>query len=167
MASKLHKSLKSGIVKGKQSQVSAKFAKICANTYNPFCICSYSYRQMATKQCREFMARMQKSFDENYPEVLRYAMIVNAPKVFSVIFNLLKPVIPKATLEKIDIFGPDPEKWKSIVREKFPTENIPPHWGGSLEGADEFCSGHPIWIQGPADMNAFMKGNKLPICEKY
>lgn len=60
---------------------------------------------MATKQCRDFMTNMQTNMDANYPEILRYAMIINAPKVFAIIFNMLKPIIPKATLEKIDIFG--------------------------------------------------------------
>ncbi|OXA63864.1 retinal-binding protein [Folsomia candida] len=123
------------------------------------CDCEgYSYRQMATKQCRDFMTNMQTNMDANYPEILRYAMIINAPKVFAIIFNMLKPIIPKATLEKIDIFGPDPEKWRAIVREKFPVELIPAYWGGDLVTEDDYASGHSIWLQGPADMGPYMRG---------
>jgi hypothetical protein len=118
----------------------------------------YSYRQMASRASREFMQKMQQEMDAHYPELLRYAMIVNAPKIFAILFNIMKPFIPKQTLEKIDIYGPEPEKWKAVVREKFPVHMIPPYWGGTLEGVDEYCSGHPIWIQGPKDMRPYMRG---------
>ncbi len=110
--------------------------------------------------CRDFMTNLQTNMDSNYPEILKYLMIINTPKVFSVIFNLFKPIMPKATLDKLEIFGPDREKWEAVVAEKFPTELIPPHWGGTLAGKDEFCSGHEIWIQGPLDIAAFMRGNE-------
>lgn len=72
------------------------------------------------------MVKMQVVMDNHYPELLRYAIIVNAPKIFSVLFAMLKPFIPKATLEKIDIYGPEPEKWKAVLQKRFPVEKIPP-----------------------------------------
>lgn len=113
---------------------------------------------MASRTAREFMITMNQMMDANYPELLRYAMIVNAPKIFALLFAMLKPFIPKNTLDKIEIFGPDQEKWRAVVREKFPCSQIPPYWGGTKEGVDEFCSGDEIWIQGPKDMRAYMSG---------
>ncbi|OXA55943.1 putative SEC14-like protein 6 [Folsomia candida] len=118
----------------------------------------FSYRQMSSRLCREFIIKMQHQMGNHYPEVLRYVMIVNAPKIFVTLFSMLKVVIPKSTLEKVEIFGPDPEKWKAVVRQKFPVENIPVHWGGTLEGVDEYCSGHEMWLQGPKDMRPLMRG---------
>jgi hypothetical protein len=114
---------------------------------------------MATKMCRDFIIRLHANMDSNYPEILRYLMIINAPRVFTLVFNLIKPLIPKATLDKMEIFGPDKEEWKAVIKQKFPIEMIPPYWGGTLQGKDEFCSGSPIWIQGPKDdIGAYMKG---------
>ncbi|OXA55950.1 SEC14-like protein 3 [Folsomia candida] len=118
----------------------------------------YSYWQMSSKLCREYVIKMQQQMGNHYPELIRYVMIVNAAKIFVTLFSMLKVVIPKNTLEKIEIFGPDPEKWKAVVRQKFPVENIPTHWGGTLEGVDEYCSGHEMWIQGPKDMRPLMRG---------
>ncbi|XP_021966058.1 SEC14-like protein 3 [Folsomia candida] len=116
----------------------------------------FSYRQMSSKPCRELMAKVQQQTDSNYPELLRYAMVVNAPKIFATLLAMFKPFIAKSTLDKIDIYGPDPEIWKAVVKQKFTVENIPPHWGGSLQGVDEFCSGGEIWIHGPKDMRSVM-----------
>lgn len=51
------------------------------------------------------MTGTQAVMDANYPELLRLCMIVNAPKVFELIYNILKPLLPKSTSDKIDIYG--------------------------------------------------------------
>jgi hypothetical protein len=104
------------------------------------------------------MNEMQGMMDSHYPEILKNVMIVNAPRAFAVLFAMLKPFIPKHTLDKIDVFGSDQTKWKKVVAERYPLDKIPPFWGGTLKGVDEYCSGHEIWIQGPSDLNAYMKG---------
>jgi len=118
----------------------------------------YAYRQMSSKISREFMIETQKMLDSNYPELLKYAIIINAPKIFAVLFAMMKPFISKYTLEKLDIYGPNRAKWRKAIAEKFPLEQIPPYWGGTLEGKDEYCSGSEIWTQGPNDLHSFMKG---------
>jgi len=106
----------------------------------------YSYRQLANSQCREMMMRMQLMFDSNYPEVISHMSMINAPKVFALIYNMLKPFAAKATLEKISFYGP--RNWQEDVGKRFPLELIPRRWGGRKDGVDEFCSGDPIWIFG-------------------
>lgn len=117
----------------------------------------YNYRQLTSRLCREFLIRMQTALDANYPELLRYALVINAPKIFHIIFNVLKPFIPKQTLEKVDIYGPEPEKWKKVLAERFPLELIPKHWGGTREGSDEFCSQDGIWVQGAVPISFFTR----------
>jgi hypothetical protein len=84
--------------------------------------------------------------DSNYPETLAHVSVINAPKIFSVLFNMLKPFTSKATLAKISIF--DHNNWQNEIGKQFPLELIPPKWGGTRAGRDEFCSGDPIWIFG-------------------
>lgn len=123
----------------------------------------YNYRQLTSRLCREFMIKMQTSLDANYPELLRYALVINAPKIFHIIFNVLKPFIPKQTLEKVDIYGPEPEKWKKVIAERFPLELVPQRWGGTRKGSDEFCSKDSIWVQGAIPTSFFTRKQDLNI----
>jgi hypothetical protein len=123
----------------------------------------YSLRQVATKECRDAGAYMQQMFDANYPEIVKHVLLINAPKVFSFVFNFFKPFIAKATLDKTDIMGPDVEKWQAAVSKRFPLELLPPHWGGTLAGNDEYCSDSDIWILGPLGPKYFSGGNYLHI----
>ncbi|CAL8141437.1 unnamed protein product [Orchesella dallaii] len=126
-------------------------------------LAGYSYRQLTSKQCRDFMVKMQICVDSNYPELLHYCMVINAPKIFHILFSVLKPFIPKQTLEKVDIFGPEPEKWKRVVQERFLLETIPPHWGGTRLGSDAYCSQNDIWVQGPVPINFFIQSRLPPV----
>lgn len=120
----------------------------------------YSFSQFTNKLCRDYLIRMQKFLNPNYPNLLHCAMIINAPKLFYIIFNLIKPLIPKETLEKVEIFGADPEKWKKAISARLPLELIPPHWGGTRQGSDEYCSQEDIWKYGPVPIS-FFTGNSL------
>ncbi|ODM94273.1 SEC14-like protein 2 [Orchesella cincta] len=113
----------------------------------------YSYRQLTSKACRDFMVKMQTTVD-----IMIQSMVINAPKIFHILFSVLKPFIPKQTLEKVDIYGPEPEKWKKVIKERFPLESIPPHWGGTRQGSDAFCSQSEIWLQGPVPISFFKDG---------
>ena len=39
--------------------------------------------------------------EANYPEIVKQTLIVKAPKVFPLVYNIMKPFIDKATREKI------------------------------------------------------------------
>ncbi len=120
----------------------------------------YSFRQIATKECRETGIQMQQIFDLNYPEVMKSVMMVNAPKIFALVYNIMKPFVSKATLEKIEIFGPDVEKWQAAVGKKFPMQLVPRHWGGTLDGNDEYCSDSDIWLHGALGPKFFSDGKE-------
>ncbi len=115
----------------------------------------YSLRQFTSKLCRDFVFRIQKSIEPNYPEMLHYAVIINAPKMFYILFNLMKPFIPKRTLDKMHFYGPDKDKWVKVIKEKFPMDQVPRHWGGTREGSDEYCSQDDIWQYGPVPLSFF------------
>ena len=118
----------------------------------------YSFRPIATSECREANKPMQQMLDANYPEVVKYICMVNAPKIFALVFNMMKPLVPKATLEKVDIMGPDTDKWKAVISKKLPMELVPRHWGGTLAGNDEYCSNSDIWLYGALGPKFFSNG---------
>jgi len=106
----------------------------------------YNYRQFANSRCRNHVIRINTMLEANYPEIISNLSFINAPKIFSVLFNLLKPLISKETLAKVAIYGLT--NWQDDIRKRFPMELLPPKWGGTRQGRDEFCSGDPIWVFG-------------------
>lgn len=110
---------------------------------------SYSFWQFCSKACIQYYVRLAPKMESNYPEMMHYVMVINAPRFFNVMFSIVKPFMSKATLDKMQVFGCDKEKWKKVVRERFPVENMPPYWGGTLEGVDAYCSDSDIWIRSP------------------
>jgi len=104
------------------------------------------------------MAQCQKMYDANYPEALRSIIIINAPRIFPILFNLFKPLMTKQTLEKVCVFGTDEEKWKAFLGEKFDMGLFPTRWGGSRKGTDEFCSQEDIWFFSPIPLRYFKEG---------
>lgn len=115
----------------------------------------FSYRQVASKMARDFMLKTQTQMDNNYPEIVHHVLAINAPKLFAVIFRIFKPLIPKKTLEKLDIYGEEPERWGKVIAEKFDLNVVPPHWGGTRPGSDEYCSKDNIWVHGPMPLSFF------------
>ncbi|OXA65142.1 SEC14-like protein 4 [Folsomia candida] len=120
----------------------------------------YSFWQFCSKACIQYYVRLAPKMESNYPEMMHYVMIINAPRFFNVMFSVVKPFMSKATLDKIQVFGCDKEKWKKALRERFPVENIPPYWGGTLEGVDAYCSDSDIWIRSPKpkELKQMMEG---------
>jgi hypothetical protein len=143
------------LVAGIMRDLSAKSGKPVTQFIEICDLEGYSWKQMANKQAREAMMSMQTMMDLNYPECIRHATMINAPNIFYMLFNMMKPLIPKQTLDKLDIQGPDPKKWKPLIAAKYPLDLIPPKWGGNLEGTDEYCSQSSIWLFGPLNTRMF------------
>jgi hypothetical protein len=54
-----------------------------------------------------------------------------APWLFSTVFNLVKPILSKHTLSKINIFDSNEEQWKAALVQKLPSSAIPEDYGGT------------------------------------
>ncbi len=73
-------------------------------------------------------------------------------------------MLPKATLDKLTIFGRNENAWKEFfVQKEFPMHKFPPRWGGTLQGSDEFCSQEDVWTEAPIPLKYFKEGE---LCEK-
>jgi hypothetical protein len=60
----------------------------------------------------------------------------SAPKIFTVIFNIMKPFLHQATLDKIRIFGYDKEEWAAALLEEIEADNLPLYYGGTMVDPD-------------------------------
>ncbi|XP_064461184.1 SEC14-like protein 2 [Ornithodoros turicata] len=79
-------------------------------------------------------------YEANYPERMQEAVVINAPTLFTVLFNLLKPLLNGRTLQKVSIFGKD--NWREFLLERIDKDQLPVHWGGTKtdENGDPMCS---------------------------
>ncbi|XP_026489889.2 SEC14-like protein 2 [Vanessa tameamea] len=102
----------------------------------------FSMRQYAWKPAAELVFTLLQIYEANYPEILKICYIVNAPKVFSLAFSVVKKFIHEYTISKIRIYGCDAKKWQAQVLTIVDKDQIPEHYGGTMvdENGDPRCS---------------------------
>ncbi|XP_046964903.1 SEC14-like protein 2 [Vanessa cardui] len=102
----------------------------------------FSMRQYAWKPAAELVFTLLQIYEANYPEILKICYIVNAPKVFSLAFSVVKKFIHEYTISKIRIYGCDVKKWQAQVLTIVDKDQIPEHYGGTMvdENGDPRCS---------------------------
>ncbi|XP_024422723.1 SEC14-like protein 4 [Desmodus rotundus] len=71
--------------------------------------------------------------DANYPETVKNLIVVRAPKLFPVAFNLVKPFISEETRKKIVILGGN---WKQELPKFISPDQLPMEFGGTLTDPD-------------------------------
>ena len=72
-----------------------------------------------------------KIFEANYPERLKACIIVNAPKIFSILFSLIKPLLTARTMAKLQIHASNAAKWKVALLNNVPADQLPTKYGGT------------------------------------
>ncbi|KAB5543408.1 hypothetical protein PHYPO_G00078780 [Pangasianodon hypophthalmus] len=68
-------------------------------------------------------------FEENYPEGLKRVLIIKAPKIFPIAYNLIKPFLCEETRRKIVIIG---SNWKEVLQKYVAPDQLPVVYGGTL-----------------------------------
>lgn len=94
----------------------------------------FSLRQLYSWQVINLLTDLIKIYEDNYPEILEKAYVINAPRFFPVLWKLLSPFLSQRTVDKIAIYGT--EQWRKNIFERLDPEGIPQHWGGMLVGPD-------------------------------
>ncbi|CAG7636611.1 unnamed protein product [Allacma fusca] len=101
---------------------------------------NFSLRTLSYSGVVDTILDLIRQYEANYPETLKAAYVVNAPRVFMILYGMIKPLLSAHTLGKVQIFGNEPQKWKKAVLTGIPSNQLPKHWGGTKEGNDEYCS---------------------------
>jgi len=70
---------------------------------------------------------MVKLNEDNYPESLGTICVINAPTIFHLFWNIVKPILPERTLAKIKFLGSD---YKGELLNLVAPENLPFCYGG-------------------------------------
>lgn len=109
---------------------------------------AFSFWQLSSLDVVSALTEMIRLYEDNYPEVLQEAFVVNAPSLFPMLWNIIKPLLTQRTINKIHIFGK--EGWRKLLAERFDPDRLPAHWGGRMTGpgGDARCT-HLICPAGP------------------
>jgi hypothetical protein len=65
--------------------------------------------------------------EKYYPELVQVALVINAPRIFTLLFKLVSPFVDPDTLAKTKILGTD---WMDEALKYVEPENLPAEWGG-------------------------------------
>ena len=100
-----------------------------------------SYKQF-NKTTRSFVKQITKIDQEYYPEHLGQMFIINAPKIFSMIWSVVKLWLDKRTLAKIKVYGSD---YHDKLFHFVDPHDLPEHIGGHLDTDEAMFSKSNIW----------------------
>ncbi|KAF8774712.1 SEC14-like protein 4 isoform X2 [Argiope bruennichi] len=73
-------------------------------------------------------------YQDNYPETLKAAYLVNVPSYFNWIFNIFKPFLNAVTLSKIKVYKTD--EWQDEVKKTLDPAVLPAFLGGTKTDPD-------------------------------
>lgn len=79
------------------------------------------------------LVKYLEMFEDNYPETLKIAFVINAPRFFPVVYKLIRPILTDDTANKIRIFG---SNYKEELLKCIDADQLPVHWGGKATDLD-------------------------------
>lgn len=74
--------------------------------------------------------------ESHYPEMLKRMFIINTPRIFTLFFSLVKPMMDKRTLDKIRVLGTD---FLPVLEKHVDSVHIPKEYGGKCERHSNPC----------------------------
>jgi hypothetical protein len=75
-------------------------------------------------------------YEANYPELLRRVFVINAPKIFSILYSMVEPFMHERTRSKIQIFSHDSVQWKAALLTDIDPDQLPAMYGGTMTDPD-------------------------------
>ncbi|XP_017863633.1 PREDICTED: SEC14-like protein 2 [Drosophila arizonae] len=108
---------------------------------------SMNLKQYAWRPAAECVISSIKQYEANFPELLKMCYIINAPKLFSVAFNIVKKFLDENTTSKIHIYKSGVDKWQESLFSLVDPKNFPKSWGGQLVDklGDPQCKSMMVW----------------------
>ncbi|GFV34497.1 SEC14-like protein 2 [Trichonephila clavipes] len=100
-------------------------------------------------------------YQDNYPETLKAAYLVNVPSYFSWVFNIFKPFLNAVTLSKIKIYKTD--EWQEEIKKVVDPKVLPAFLGGLKTDPDgnPRCNTLVNW-DSKIDPSFYLKQNMNP-----
>ncbi|MCL4133613.1 UNVERIFIED_CONTAM: hypothetical protein GTU68_044313, partial [Idotea baltica] len=95
---------------------------------------NFSIKNVTWKPAMDVILQLVQIYEVNYPEILKHALVINAPKIFTAAYALIKPFMDEVTMSKVRIFGRT--GWQEALLEIMDPDQLPAHWGGSMRDPD-------------------------------
>jgi len=92
----------------------------------------FSLRHLTSISILEALFEIFQRFERNFPETMKAAYVVNAPRLFAMLYPLVKQIISPKTASKIEVYDCNSVKWKQVLLDKIPSEQLPIYYGGIL-----------------------------------
>jgi len=92
----------------------------------------FSLRHLTSISIPEVLFESFRRFERNFPETLKVAYVVNAPRLFAMMYPLVKQIITAATARKVEVYDCNASNWKSVLLNKISAEELPVFYGGTL-----------------------------------
>ncbi|CAL1279009.1 unnamed protein product [Larinioides sclopetarius] len=75
-----------------------------------------------------------KTFFDNYPELVKFITVINAPLCFAWFYNAVKSIFPSTVAQKMRIYGT--EGWKQALLKDIDADDLPAYLGGNKTDPD-------------------------------
>ncbi|CAG7721379.1 unnamed protein product [Allacma fusca] len=92
----------------------------------------FQFRQVASKEVIDTALELVRIFEANCPEYIRAVVVINVPKIFEILWHVVKPLLTKRTLAKISFYGSNKDKYKTQFLEDIDADNLPSEYGGAI-----------------------------------
>lgn len=115
-------------------QQTRKLGRVIETQSYVFDFDGFGLKNIASKAVLDFLTNLMAFFDNNYPERLKTAYVINAPRIFPMFWKIIRPFLCENTARKVRIFGRD--GWKEALLEITDPEVLPIHWGGTRTDPD-------------------------------
>ncbi|XP_070331669.1 putative SEC14-like protein 6 isoform X2 [Odocoileus virginianus] len=89
--------------------------------------------ELLLRDCEQQSQEFLSALEANYPEILKNLIVVKAPRLFPVAFNLIKPYITEETRRKVVILGGN---WKQELLKFISPDQLPVEFGGTMTDPD-------------------------------
>ncbi|XP_057372014.1 SEC14-like protein 2 [Daphnia carinata] len=96
----------------------------------------FSMRHITYKPGIDTVLQLLQVYEANYPELLRRVFVINAPKVFAVLYSMMKPLMHEKTANKVHVFSNNSDQWKAALLEDIDPQELPACYGGTLTDPD-------------------------------
>ncbi|XP_046460828.1 SEC14-like protein 2 [Daphnia pulex] len=126
-----------------------------------------SMRQIVCKSAVDVGTEAAKVNVLNYPEIVRRIFVINAPKLFTVIYNILKPFVAQETQAKMRIFGCNKEEWKAALLEEIDADQLPAFYGGTMVDPDGDPKCPSKFNFGGEVPHSYYLSNSAPVAKDY
>ncbi|CAH1802359.1 unnamed protein product [Owenia fusiformis] len=77
--------------------------------------------------------QLVKTLEDNYPEMMKQMFVINAPRIFPLLWKVARPLMSEHTKQKIQVLGSD---YKEVLQRYIDADQLPGFLGGTITDPD-------------------------------